>query len=249
VAFADADVAVGTEWAGVMTADFDPNTADYLNQDTLRIVDGSHVLFERTGVTGTYALAGGSLVVTTSGGAVFSYTHLFTGPKGEERWLTTRLVDGAPTWEYDAAVVKVTPDLSFTTASATSDYLSYVNAGLATGQFYIDLLADGTGGGSATPGPADLYTPLGTWAVGPDGTEALTRYYCSGSGSGSAGAVATCTPDQIATYEAQGRAYGQVRAWKLLATSGNNIYVMERLTNLGTSFDQYRVNVYTKTAG
>ena len=58
--------------------------------------------------------------MTTSSGAVFSYTQLFTGPRGELRWLTTKLADGKPTWEYDAAVVKVTPGLSFTTASATS---------------------------------------------------------------------------------------------------------------------------------
>jgi len=35
--------------------------------------------------------------------------------------------------------------------------------------------------------------------------------------------------------------------WKLLATSGSNVYVMERLTNLDGSYDQYRVNVYTTT--
>jgi hypothetical protein len=46
---------------------------------------------------------------------------------------------------------------------------------------------------------------------------------------------------------ANGDSYGQARTWKLLATSGNNIYVMERLTMLGSTYDQYRVNVYTKT--
>jgi hypothetical protein len=35
-----------------------------------------------------------------------------------------------------------------------------------------------------------------------------------------------------------------VRSWTLLATSGKNIYVMERLQNL-PNFNQYRVNVYT----
>lgn len=98
-------------------------------------------------VTGTYPLSGGSLVVTTADGIVLSYTHLFTGPRGEERWMTTRLVDGASTWVWDAAVVKVMPGLAFTQASVPNDYLSYINAGLATGQFYIDPLADGTGSG------------------------------------------------------------------------------------------------------
>jgi hypothetical protein len=240
--FQASDFAVGAEWAGVLTTDFDPVTADHTNQDTLKIVDATHVLYERTGVTGTYAISGGSLVVTTGSG-VFSYTRLFTGPKGEDRWLTTKLVDGASTWVYDAAMVKVTPDLAFTTASATNDYLSYINAGLATGQFYIDLLADGTGAGSNSPGSSGLFSPLGTWTVGADGTETLTRYYCNDGTT----AVGVCNATNIAWKVAHGYAYGQTRTWKLLATSGSNVYVMERLTNLGTNFDQYRVNVYTKT--
>jgi hypothetical protein len=194
----------------------------------LKIVDATHVLYERTGVTGTFAINGGSLVVTTSGGPVFSYTHLFTGPKGEERWLTTRLVDGASTWVHHAAVVPVTAGLAFTTASATNDYLSYVNAGLATGQFCIDLLANGTGSGSNSLGADGLCTPLGTWAIDSNG-------------------VGVCSDQDKAWNVANGNAHGQTRAWTLLRTSGNNIYVMERLTNLGQTFDQYRVNVYTKT--
>ena len=241
--FQASDFAVGAEWAGVLTTDFDPNTAPYTNQDILKIVDATHVLYERTGATGTYAITGGSLVVTLPTGAAFSYTRMFTGPEGEERWLTTQLADGAPTWEYDAAVVKVTAGLSFTTASATNDYLSYINAGLATGQFYIDLQADGTGAGSSTPGASGLQTPLGTWVVGSDGTETLTRYYCESDSKG----VGFCSPDDITWNLNNGNDYGQTRSWKLLATSGANIYVMERLTNLGDSFDQYRVNVYTKT--
>ena len=241
--FQASDFAVGSEWAGVLTTDFDPNTADYTNQDVLEIVDGSNVLYERTGVTGTYAITNGSLVVTLPGGAVFSYTRLFTGPKGEQRWLTTQLANGVPTWEYDAAVVKVTPGLSFTTASATNDYLSYINAGLATGQFYIDLQADGTGAGSSTPGASALQSPLGTWTVLKDGTESLTRYYCETDDKG----VGFCSEGDIAWNVANGSNYGQTRSWKLLATSGNNDYVMERLTNLDGSYDQYRVNVYTKT--
>ncbi len=240
--FHDTDFAVGTEWAGVLTTDFDPVTADYTNQDTLRIVDGTHVLYERTGVSGTFQLNGGSLVVTTASGSVLSYTRMFNGPKGEERWLTTRLVDGASTWVFDAAVVKVTAGLVFTAASAPNDYLSYINAGLATGQFYIDLLADGTGGGSPTTGAADIATPLGTWAVGLDGTETLTRYYCRSATS----PVGSCTPDQIAQRTSVGAPYAQIRSWSLLAVAGNNIYVMERLTTLGIAYDQYRVNVYTK---
>jgi hypothetical protein len=240
--FHGTDFPVGAEWAGVLTTDFDPATAAYTSQDVLKIVDATHVLYERTGVTGTFAINDGSLVVTTPAG-VFSYTRLFTGPKGEERWLTTRLVDGATTWVYDAAVVPVTAGLAFTTASATDDYLSYINAGLATGQFYIDLLADGTGSGSSTTGTSGLSTPLGTWTVGSDGVETLTRYYCSVPTS----AVGMCSADDIAWNLANGYAYGQVRAWKLLRTSGDNIYVMERLSDLGQSFDQYRVNVYTRT--
>ena len=241
--FHDADFAIGTEWAGVLTADFDPATADYTNQDTLKIVDATHVLFERTGVTGTFQVTAGSLVVTTDGGATFSYTHLFTGPRGEERWLTTRLVDGAPTWVWDAAMVKVTPGLSFTQASAVNDYLSYINVGLATGQFYIDLRADGTGSGSSLAGDAHLQHPIGTWVIGDDGSETLTRYYCSVDSSG----VGTCSDSDIAWNVANGQQYAQVRTWKLLATAGNNIYVMERLAFPGSTYDQYRVNVYTKT--
>ena len=242
--FQASDFALGSEWAGVLTTDFDPNTASYTNQDVLKIVDATHVLYERTGVAGTYAVTNGSLVVTTSSGAAFSYTKMFTGPKGEARWLTTRLVSGAPTWEYDAAVVQVTPSLSFTTASATNDYLSYINAGLATGQFYIDLQSDGTGSGSYSTGASGLFSPLGTWVVNSDGSETLTRYYCETT-AGSA--VGFCSANDIAYNVAHGYNWGQTRTWTLLATSGNNDYVMERLTNLDGSYDQYRVNVYTKT--
>src|SRR6202000_2557159 len=83
-AFHDADFAVGTEWAGVLASDFDPHTAPYTMQDTLKVVAPTHVLYERPGVTGTYAITGGSLVVTLPSGAMFSYTRLFTGPKGED---------------------------------------------------------------------------------------------------------------------------------------------------------------------
>ncbi len=242
-AFTAADVAIGIEWAGVMTTDFDSSTAEYTNQDVLKIVDATHVLYERTGVTGTFAISGGSLVVTLPTGASFSYARLFTGPKGEERWLTTQLVDGAPSWVFDAAVFKVTPGLSFTTASATNDYLSYINAGLATGQFYIDLLQNGTGSGSSVPGAASLQTPLGTWAVGADGSETLTRFYCESDSNH----VGFCSAGDIAWNVSNGNNWGQTRTWTLLATSGNNIYVMERLTNLDGSYDQYRTNVYTKT--
>jgi hypothetical protein len=241
--FKDADIAVGTEWAGVITPDFDPATADYINQDVLKIVDATHVLYERSGVTGTFAINAGSLVVTTAAGSTFSYTRMFTGPKGEERWLTTQLVDGASTWVYDAAVVKVMPGLSFTAASATNDYLSYINAGLATGQFYIDLLSNGTGSGSNTLGTDGLYTPLGTWTIEADGSETLTRLYCSANDVG----VGVCSQADKDWNVANGYAWGQARAWKLLATAGANIYVMERLTNLGSTLDQYRLNVYTKT--
>ncbi|MFL6695611.1 MAG: Ig-like domain-containing protein [Vitreoscilla sp.] len=246
LAFHDTDFAVGSEWAGVLTTDLDPATAPYTNQDVLKVVDATHVLFERTGVTGTWALNGGSLVVTTNAG-VFSYTHLFTGPRGEERWLTSRLVDGVSTWVYDAAVVKVTPGLGFTQASVVNDYLSYINVGLATDQFYIDLLADGTGSGSSVAGTSALQHPLSTWAINDDGSETLTRYYCSNGARVTANGVvgSMCSDQQLASFG--GNAYGQVRTWKLLATAGNNIYVMERLSFLGGTYDQYRVNVYTKT--
>lgn len=241
-AFEDADFAIGTEWAGVLTTDFDPNTANYTSQDTLKIVDGMHVLYERTGVTGTYQLNGGSLDVATSDGKFLRYTHLFKGPKGEERWLITPLVEGQPSWVFDAAVVKVTPGLGFSTATASADYLSYVNAGLATGQYYIDLLVGGIGAGSSTPGTANLQRAFGMWMVGEDGTETLTTYYCHTGING----VGSCTDADIAYNASNGETYGQTRSWKLLAVSGNDNYVMEHLTTLGGTYDQYRINVYTK---
>ncbi len=104
-------------------------------------------------------------------------------------------------------------------------------------------MANGTGSGASTPGATGLQSPLGTWAVGSDGTETLTRYYCESDSNG----VGFCSANDIAWNVTNGSNYGQTRAWKLLATAGDNIYVMERLTDMGDSFDQYRVNVYTKT--
>ncbi len=221
-----ADVAPGTEWAGAIVTTFDPATANWIDQDVLKIVDATHVVYERTQVAGTYAVTNGKLVVTTANGT-FSYTRLFTGPKGEERWLTEKIVNGASTWVYDAAVVKVAAGSVFTAATAAHDWKSYINAGLAgASQFYIDLNANGTGvpvninadGSSGSP-----YSP-GNWAIAGDGSEVFTRSYCN-DGTLSCG-------------------NGQVRSWTLLATAGNNVYVMERLQNL-PGFDQYRVNVYT----
>ncbi|HEX7686927.1 MAG TPA: Ig-like domain-containing protein [Burkholderiaceae bacterium] len=221
-----ADVAVGTEWAGFLTTDFDPSTSNWTDQDVLKIVDATHVLFERTNVTGTWALNNGALEVTTPAG-LFRYTRLFTGPKGEERWLDEHIVDGTAAWSFDAATVKVTPGLAFTAASAAHDWRSYVNAGLASSSFYIDLAADGTGvpvlddaSGNPIGSP---YWP-GTWTIAPDGSEVFTRSYCN---------------DQTLSC-----GQGEVRSWTLLATAGSNIYVMERLQELG-SMDQYRINVYT----
>ena len=223
-----ADVAVGTEWAGAITTDFSPETSNWIDQDTLKIVDATHVLYERTGVTGTYALTNGKLIVTTTNG-VFSYTRLFIGPKGEERWLTEKIVDGASTWVFDAAVVKVSPGSAFTAATAAHDWKSYINAGLAgASQFYIDLSADGTGLPININADGSAGSPIsaGTWAIASDGSETFTRSYCN-DGTLSCG-------------------QGQVRTWTLLATAGKNIYVMERLQDLG-QIDQYRVNVYTNS--
>ncbi len=222
-----ADVVPGTEWAGAITTDYNPSTSSWIDQDVLKIVDATHVQYERTQVSGTYAVTDGKLIVTTSNGT-FSYTRLFNGPKGEERWLTERLdANGGSEWVFDAAVVKVSAGLAFTTASAAHDWKSYINAGLAgASQFYIDLDSNGTGvpvninsdGSSGTP-----YSP-GTWTIATDGSEVFTRSYCNDG-------TLSCNN-------------GQVRSWTLLATSGANIYVMERLQNL-PGLDQYRVNVYT----
>lgn len=243
--FKDGDLAVGAEWAGVITTDaFDPSLA-VPSQDVLKVVDGTHVLFERTGVTGTYTVAGSTLTVTVSN-ATFTYTHLFTGPRGEERWLTSRLdAKGSPVWQFDAAMVKVTPNLSFSTDTMANDYLSYINVGLVGGQFYIHLMPNGTGVGNDQPtAPTTPGIRLGTWVVNSDGTETLSRYYCAADSNG---VSLPCSADQIAADKATGSAYAQIRTWKLLAVSGNNLFVMERLSMLDGIYDQYRVNVYTKT--
>jgi hypothetical protein len=224
-AFVATDFTAGTEWAGVLAPDFAAQPDSVMNQDTLKVVDDTHVLFERTGTKGTYALVDGRLVVTTSAG-VFSYTRMFTGPRGEERWLAQKLVDGASQWAYDAAVVKVTGGLKFTAANVAHDWQSYINVGLATSQFFIQLHADGTGSPASAdmPGTTPVPTGNGTWTINADGSETFTRSFCEDG-------TLAC-----------GR--GQVRTWALLATEGRNIYVMEHLVNMGT-LDQYRINVYT----
>jgi hypothetical protein len=226
-AFASSDFTAGSEWAGVLASDSTGGTDGLINQDTLKIVDGQSVVFERAGTQGTYAIVDGSLVVTTADG-VIRYSRMFPGPKGEARWLAERIVDGTPAWAYDAAVVKAGQAQSFTASSLVHKWLSYINVGLADGQFYVSMRQDGTGSQvSVDPVAGQSEQPAGTWSIAADGTETLTLSRCD-DGTLSCGNFKT-------------------RTWKLLGTSGKNIYVMEylALTDGGVANGQYRVNVYT----
>ena len=226
VPFGASDLVAGTRWAGVPS---DRAVADtnFANQDVMRIVDATTVLFERAGLSGTYRLADGKIEVTM-GNTVFSYTRLFaTGPQSEERWLTVKKTGAAVQWLKEAAVLKTQGSAAFVAADVAQRWESYVGAGTSTDRVFVDLLADGTGrlvtvtaSGEQSPGSNGL------WAVDGDGQMVLQRYSCGISTPG-------CLPSLT-------------RTWRLLGSVGKRIYVMEHVFNPSGSINQYRLNVYTK---
>lgn len=221
-----ADVAAGTRWAGVLSANFSPVNSSYVDQDVAKIVDATTVTFERAAKTGTYRLVDGKLEITIDG-AVFTYARLFNGPRGEQRWLVVKTVNGVVQWVYEPAVVKAQAAAVFTVAGLTQAWESYINVGVASGKFIVDLRADGTGLGISldATGQQNGAQTNGFWALNSDGSMTLKRYSCDPKAAG-------CLP-------------WHQRTWTLLATVDKRIYVMERL-KINDSYDQYRVNVYTK---
>ena len=225
-ALVTADVAAGTRWAGVLAVGFSPVSSSYVDQDVAKIVDATTVTFERAAKTGTYRLVEGKLEITIDG-AVFTYTRLFNGPRGEQRWLVAKTVNGVVQWVYEPAVVKAQAAAVFTVTGLTQQWESYINVGVSSGKFIIDLRADGTGQGTSfdASGKQTGSSSSGFWSLNSDGSMTLKRYSCDPKAAG-------CLP-------------WHQRTWTLLATVDKRIYVMERL-KINDSYDQYRVNVYTK---
>jgi hypothetical protein len=221
-----ADVAAGTRWAGVLALDFSPVNSSYVDQDVVKIVDATTATFERAAKTGTYRLVEGKLEITING-AVFTYTRLFNGPRGEQRWLVVKTVNGVVQWVYEPAVVKAQAAAAFTVVGLTQPWESYINVGVSSGKFIVDLRADGSGLGISldASGKESGASTGGLWALNSDGSMSLKRYGCDPKAAG-------CLP-------------WHQRTWTLLAVVDKRIYVMERL-KINDSYDQYRVNVYTK---
>ncbi len=234
-----ADFAAGTRWAGVLTTDFSVADEFAVNQDVLRVVDATHVRYERTGVTGTWELRDGSLVVTTDGGGVFMYTLLFTGRWGESHWLTTALVGGVSTWQFDERLVKAGADLAFTPANLPDVY--QVNPGAPPlSQGFDILLGDGTGCQSSLP---SCDTRNVTWTIGADGSATWTNWWCGDWVNG----VETCSAQSIAAFTSVGAQYGIQRTWTLSGTSGNLVYEMEHVAYLGATFESYQLGILMKS--
>ena len=221
-----ADVMAGTRWAGVLAYNFSPLNASYVDQDVAKIIDATTITFERAAKTGTYRLVEGKLEITIEG-AVFTYSRLFNGPRGEQRWLVVKSVNGVVQWVYEPAVVKAQATSVFTVAGLTQPWESYINVGSASGKFIIDLGSAGAGLGISldASGKQIGTATSGLWALNSDGAMTLKRYRCDIK-------VAGCLP-------------WHQRTWTLLATAEKRIYVMERL-KINDNYDQYRVNVYTK---
>lgn len=224
--FTAADTAPGARWAGVVS--FDATlTSEPNNQDVMRFVDATTVVYERVGLTGTYRLVDGQIEVTV-GDAVYTYARLFTGPAGEERWLDTKRVGAALQWAFEAATVKAGTGLAFTADALAQKWTSYINAAVSDSKFRIDLRADGTAVGvTVNADGVESVGRKGTWRVD-GGAMVFDRY----SSADCLTPSASCTPFST-------------RTWTLLGTSGKQIYVMERL-NVVSIVDQWRVNVYTK---
>ncbi|HSI57548.1 MAG TPA: Ig-like domain-containing protein [Ideonella sp.] len=222
-AFVADEFAAGARWAGVISSDFSPITSSYVDQDILVVVDATKVTFERSQQAGTYRLVDGKLELTM-GDAVFTYSRLFVGPRGEERWLAEKRVNSVLAWVYEPAAVKVQSNTGFSAAALANRWASYINVGVSSGQFLIELFSDGTGRGVSVDATGEEYPQeLGLWSVSTAGEMSLKR--------GCNPTYAGCTP-------------WHQRDWRLLGSSGDRIYVLERL-KIQPSYDQYRVNVYT----
>lgn len=222
-----ADFAIGTRWAGVLATQGSPSDS-ILDQDILRIVDDSHAQFERSQQAGTWRLVDGSLELTIDS-VLFTYSRLFTGPRGEERWLIEKRVDSTLLWVYDAAMFKAQSGAAFTTAGLTQNWESYINVGVTSDSFFVGLAADGTSiETTVTVGEGESARTGLVWALGADGQMAQSRLLCDDDSG-------QCAPRLR-------------RAWQPIGTVGSRIYVMEhRVTDPDTNTGQYRVNVYTAT--
>jgi hypothetical protein len=167
--FSASEFAVGTEWAGTALPDWESGA------DTLKVVDAQHVLYERAQVTGTFEIVDGSLIVRSPAG-VMKYSRLFVAQKGEDRWLTEQIVDGASAWAFDAPVVKVTGGLGFSTESLAHAWLSNFDDAFPTGPRTSFIFnADSTVTESITAAMGEPAMSMdGTWSIGADGTATLS---------------------------------------------------------------------------
>lgn len=216
--FTSADVAPGTRWSGVLSPTWLPSHGTPVNQDTLRIVDATTAVFERSNAPATWVLADGRLTVTVqvpAGPYTWTYTRLFDGPRGEQRWLVDAGMNGAQEWTLEAAAWKADDGAGFSAASLTHRWESYINQGLTADKFFIGLEADGTAWQQSVPVVGEPYArSYGAWSITTDGQMLLDR------GS-------------------------QQRYWQPLGAAGQRIYVLERLVIPSSNYDQTRLNVYT----
>jgi hypothetical protein len=226
--FSASDFTVGSEWAGVVVPDTTseaPNYVDGVSQDTLKIVDATNAIFERTKIAGTYALDHGRLIVTIASG-VYRYTRQLNGTFGEERWLVERIDGGASSGWYDVAVVKVAPGMKFTSTNLTHKWLSNLND---QEEDIVDFSANGTGYLGNSLDASNAGAELGTWNIASDGGATLTA--------------------PIVGFSADGSHHAEkLRTLWLVAASGNKIYVMDRSGySVDGDFDggRYMLNVFT----
>jgi hypothetical protein len=223
----------GSTYAGF--TNFVLNASEAIDQYSLTFAaDGTAQSPELPGIGITWKIEGGKLVLAYSNGTKQTISRLSAASDGEEHWLIRA---GNASGDYalgEAMVVKVQAGLAFTDSTASSRWLSSVNAGIvADSQFYINLMSNHGGqqevaflNGTVQPG-----LPIG-WQVEAGKLAMRTYWLPNNTYAGSCPTGQTCT-------------LVRERKWTLLRGSGNTIYVFELLTSGG--FSQYRINRYDKS--
>jgi hypothetical protein len=223
-------------FAGVISPDFAPSTPSTPPQDSVRIVDDSHLVFERSGRRAGWSLVDGKFVITTPDG-VYTYTRVFYGPRDEERWLMQKSVDGVLSWTYEGAAFKHRYKEEEKHDTVPYTFMDVALAGRwddyrfqdGEPQRAFDLGDNGSLRIETDPVQGSVLHP-GHWSLDDDGLMQMNDFATCEVGA------PACEPDHT-------------HAWALLGFSAKRIYVMERQVQRGGEhpLDTYRVNVLERS--
>jgi hypothetical protein len=201
--------------------------------DLLFIQDSNNVFFVRSERQNSWRLLDGSFELS-SGDVRVVRRRLKTYPNSIETWIAERFVGDQLQSARVETVAFITEGLKFNEVDLKRHWQSGLFPSNATaGQFFIDLLADGTGNQvSQNPGEAPTSTKINKWFLESSGSMTAWRFSSS------------CDP--IAPVFTGSCRLNHVRTWDRIGTYGNQQIVLETIAFPSFGFVYaWRVNAYT----